>query len=71
MKLTDQPELSSREKEIIHLISEGKSREQIAKFLGISKLTYDSHRKHIRNKLNIKTQADWMRVIYSLTQSNQ
>ena len=62
MKLTNQEDLTSREIQIIELISQGKSRNEIAQLLGISKLTYDSHRKHIRIKMGIKSQADWLKL---------
>jgi len=58
--------LSSRETEVLKLISKGSSREQIAGEMGISKLTYDSYRKSIRAKLGIKNQSDWARVISQL-----
>ncbi len=61
-----QNELSPRENEVINLISQGVRREEIAESLGISKLTYDGYRKSIRNKLNIKNQADWAKIIFSL-----
>ena len=56
--------LSPREVEVLKMISEGESRDQIAQQLNISKLTYDGYRKNIRMKLGIKNQADWMKVLY-------
>jgi len=58
--------LTPREFEIVSLISEGISREEIAEKLAISKLTYDGHRKSIRQKLEIKNQADWVNVLYQI-----
>lgn len=58
--------LAPRELEILTLVAEGYQREQIAEALSISKLTYDSYRKNIRNKLGIKSQADWVRVLYAV-----
>lgn len=46
--------LSKREKEILHLIMEGKQNKEIADLLNISKETVDRHRKNMinRNQLN-------------------
>lgn len=56
--------LSPRELEVLKNLSQGKSREEISEDLGISKLTYDDHRKSIRIKLRIKNNADWARILY-------
>jgi len=45
--------LSSREREILRLISEGHSVPQIASLLCISKKTVEAHKTHIMEKLNI------------------
>ena len=58
--------LSHREMEVVNLLGQGHAREKIATIMGISKLTYDSYRKSIRNKLDIKNQADWARILSSL-----
>tara|TARA_B100001250_G_scaffold400582_1_gene411304 strand:+ start:655 stop:876 length:222 start_codon:yes stop_codon:yes gene_type:complete len=63
--ITDQ--LSPRENEVLKLISKGYKRDEIAQNLHISKLTYDGYRKNIRMKLGIKTQADWMKVLYQIS----
>jgi two-component system response regulator NreC len=42
---------SSREKEILQLISEGKSSQEIAEILFIEKSTVDSHRKNMSKKI--------------------
>jgi DNA-binding CsgD family transcriptional regulator len=55
--------LSSREKEILHLIGTGKSRNEISNMLYISKHTLDNHRKHIRQKLGIKSTAELFQCI--------
>jgi len=55
--------LSSREKEIIHLIGTGKSRLEISNMLFISKHTLDNHRKHIRQKLGVKSTAELVHFI--------
>jgi len=47
------PELSSREKEILQLIAEGHSSKEIAERLFLSSKTVDAHRKNIMDKLNL------------------
>ncbi len=59
--------LSPREFEILSLISNGRSREEIANELSISKLTYDGYRKNIRNKLGVRSQADWSHLIHAVS----
>ncbi|MBT8318324.1 MAG: response regulator transcription factor [Lutibacter sp.] len=51
----EETELSSREKEILQLITEGKSSKEIAEVLFISFKTVDAHRKNIMDKLNLRT----------------
>jgi two-component system, NarL family, response regulator NreC len=53
--------LSTREKEILRLIGEGKTSQEIAENLFISKSTVDSHRKNILKKLNIHGRTDLIR----------
>lgn len=50
--------LSLREKEIISLIVKGKTEQQIAETLFISKHTVHSHRKNILKKLGLHSNAD-------------
>ena len=47
--------LTKREKEILQLVALGIKRKDIADQLFISKHTYDNHRKHIREKLEIRS----------------
>jgi DNA-binding NarL/FixJ family response regulator len=54
--------LTVRELEILNGLMEGKSRGEIATTLSISVLTYDEHRKNIRNKLGLRSTADWASV---------
>jgi DNA-binding CsgD family transcriptional regulator len=49
--------LSVREMQIALLIKEGRSSEEIAKSLVVSKKTVDFHRSNIRKKLGLKTEA--------------
>ena len=49
--------LSTREREVLTLLSEGKSSKGIARLLGVSPKTVDSHRMHIMKKLSIASIA--------------
>lgn len=53
--------LSSREKEILRLIGEGRTSLEIADELFISKATVDTHRKNIVKKMNIYGKTDLIR----------
>ena len=53
--------LSKREKEILRLIGEGKSSNEISEILEIGKSTVDTHRKNILKKLNIQGKTDLVR----------
>ncbi|MGB3116782.1 MAG: response regulator transcription factor [Ferruginibacter sp.] len=53
----EMPVLSSREKEILMLISEGYTNPQIAEKIFLSQFTIDSHRKNLLAKLNVKNTA--------------
>jgi DNA-binding NarL/FixJ family response regulator len=50
--------LTTREREIIKLIAEGKSSKEVADLLFISSRTVQHHRANIMRKLNIKKTAD-------------
>lgn len=56
------PALTKREKEILHLISEGLTNNQIAEKLFISPLTVDSHRKNLLTKLNVNNTASLIKL---------
>lgn len=56
------PTLTKREKEILKLISDGLTNNQIAEKLFISPLTVDSHRKNLLTKLNANNTAALVRV---------
>lgn len=66
MKVCFKERLSVREYEVLSLLGNGLTREKIAEELGISKLTYDSYRKSIRVKLEIKNQSDWAKVLFEI-----
>ncbi len=53
--------LSKREKEILQLIGEGKTSQEIADILYIGKTTVDTHRKNIIKKINIHGKTDLIR----------
>ncbi|MEN2414566.1 response regulator transcription factor [Flavobacterium mesophilum] len=53
--------LSTREKTILRLIGEGKTSNEIAEELFISKSTVDTHRKNILKKMNLYGKTDLIR----------
>jgi len=50
--------LTSREREILQLIAEGKSNKEIANMLHLSLYTVETHRSNILAKLNLHTVPD-------------
>jgi DNA-binding NarL/FixJ family response regulator len=56
------PALTKREKEVLKLIAEGLTNNQIAARLFISPLTVDSHRKNLLTKLNVNNTASLIRL---------
>ena len=55
------PALSARELQVLHLISEGKTLNQIAEELSLSPKTIGTYRERLLSKLNLKTTADLIR----------
>jgi DNA-binding NarL/FixJ family response regulator len=53
--------LTSREREVLQLLAEGKSVKEVADHLHLSTKTVHSHRYHIMEKLNLHTTADLTR----------
>jgi DNA-binding NarL/FixJ family response regulator len=53
--------LTAREREIVQLLSEGKSNQEVADALGISVRTAETHRASILRKLGLKSLADLVR----------
>jgi DNA-binding NarL/FixJ family response regulator len=53
--------LSSRERQILQLVAEGKSSKEIAKVLGITTKTVDTHRTRLMGKLNIHDAVNLVR----------
>ncbi len=56
------PSLTKREKEILTLISQGKSTKEMAENLFLSFLTVQNHRKNILNKLEVKNVVQLLNV---------
>ena len=54
--------LSDREKEVMKCIVQGYTSKEIATRLSISKLTVDTHRKHIQQKLGVENMAQLMSI---------
>lgn len=55
--------LSTREKEVLNLILEGKMNKVIANDLGISMRTVEVHRAHIFDKMQVKTAVELARLL--------
>jgi two-component system, NarL family, response regulator NreC len=53
--------LSSRERQVVQLIAEGKSMKEIGSLLGVSSRTADSHKTKIMNKLGLRDTAALVR----------
>lgn len=61
-EVSDQPLLTRREKEVLALIAEGMTNNEVAEKLFISSTTVDTHRKSLLNKLNAKNTASLIRI---------
>ena len=53
--------LTGREREVLQLISEGKTNKEIARILTLSINTVESHRKHVMEKLDVHNTAEIVR----------
>jgi two-component system, NarL family, response regulator NreC len=60
-KPADDLPLSKRELEIVKLVGEGKTSQEIAEILYIGKTTVDTHRKNILKKLNLQGKTELLR----------
>jgi two-component system, NarL family, response regulator NreC len=56
--------LTSREREILQLLAEGKTNKEVATSLNISPYTVETHRSHILQKLNLHNSAEL--VLYAV-----
>ena len=50
--------LTTREREVLHLLAEGRSNKDIAGLLNLSPFTVETHRKNIQEKLNLHSVAE-------------
>jgi len=50
--------LTVREREILHLLAEGKSNKDVAGMLGLSLYTVETHRRNLQEKLNLHSLAE-------------
>jgi DNA-binding NarL/FixJ family response regulator len=53
--------LSSREREVVQLVAEGKINKQVAHMLDISVKTVETHRASVMNKLKLHSTAELVR----------
>lgn len=53
--------LTSREREVFHLVAEGKSTKEIASLLGVSTKTAENHRSRVMEKLGVHNAAELVR----------
>ena len=53
--------LTSREREIVRLLAEGKSSKEVASDLGISVKTAETHRANIMRKLDLHSASELVR----------
>jgi len=60
------PALTRREKEILQLLSEGLTSQQIASRLFLSNYTVDTHRKNMLQKFNVRNTQSLMNVVREL-----
>jgi DNA-binding NarL/FixJ family response regulator len=56
--------LTSREREILHLLAQGKSNKEIASLWNLSTYTVETHRRNLQEKLNLRNFADL--VLYAV-----
>lgn len=63
--------LSDRELEVMELIGRGQGTRQIAEVLNLSVKTVESHRAHIKEKLNLKTSPEMMRFAVEWVNENR
>lgn len=54
--------LTSREREVLQMIAEGKTNKEVATTLGLSVYTVDAHRGRIMEKLNVHSASELVRV---------
>lgn len=57
------PSLTKREKEMLHLLAEGKTTAVIAEELHLSRLTIDTYRKNLLQKFEVKNMAELLVLV--------
>jgi FixJ family two-component response regulator len=62
--------LSSREREVMHLVAAGKMNKQVASDLGVSEITVKLHRGVAMRKMGARTLADLVRMAQALQLDN-
>jgi DNA-binding NarL/FixJ family response regulator len=62
--------LSNRELEVFEMIGQGMNTQQIARKLGLSPRTIETHRKKIKTKLNLQNSAQLSRAAFQWVQEN-
>jgi len=61
-----QDDLTTRERQVLKLVAEGKTSEEIANLLFISSRTVQNHRANIMKKLNLRSTADLVKYAIRL-----
>lgn len=56
--------LTTREREVFQLLAEGSANKEVAERLSIGVRTVETHRAHIMDKLNVRTQAEIIHFAY-------
>jgi DNA-binding CsgD family transcriptional regulator len=56
--LTEPPQLTARQLEVLRLAADGQTNEQIAGTLGLSPSTVRYHLQNVYRRLNVKTRAE-------------
>ena len=56
--------LTPREREVVHLIAQGKSNKEVGRLLGVSVKTVESHRAAAMHKLGVSSVVDLVRYAF-------
>jgi len=56
--------LTAREREVVHLLAEGKSTREVAEVLGLSVKTAETHRSNVMRKLDLHSVSEL--VLYAV-----